>query len=1116
MSKKGQNTIPVDDTARKKIVLELEKTFLVEAGAGSGKTKSLVDRMIALLKNGQCRIDTLAAVTFTRKAAAELRGRFQTELERELREGKGDKVRQRLKEALQNLEQCTIGTIHSFCAKLIRERPVEISLDPEFQELEEIEDAIYRDKCWHEFLIQVRLKSDPLLERLDSVGLTPEELKGSFIEVCRFPEVELMPGTTTPPDYVYYRKKLEALLDDAGREIPKDRPAKGYDELMRFMRRCFFRQRNLGLGDHPILMETYEILEKDPEFKITYWPDKEKARAFHARFQRFQDEVVKPALQEWREYRHCFILDFIKPAVEFYSDRRREQGQVNYGDLLMYAARLLRDNPEVRDYFQRKFTHIMVDEFQDTDPIQAEMLMYLTGTDKNEGDWKKLNPRKGSLFLVGDPKQSIYRFRRADIDIYNLVKDRIQKTGGEVLELTANFRSLPSIRDWINPVFHGIFPKQFTPYQAAYASLDTVREEKPETKSGVYKISIGSVSRNNQKQIAEIDAGIIGDYIRWACEGHVKLARTPGEQTLGIDEHARPEDFLILLRYKKQMQAYARALEERGLPYEIAGSGAFSESEEIREIVNLIQALNDPNNPIYTVAVLRGIFFGISDNELLAFKRNGGKFSYMKRRDNAEEGDQQKQPDKVEQALQKLHHWWTLTQKSPVSTSLEMILESTGILPFLAGSDMGSSRAGNLIKLMEIVRTQENMGKTSFAEIAEFTAGILDLYEIEEMSLTPARTNAVRIMNLHKAKGLEAPVVFLANPLGTREHPPSRHVERIGEEGPKGYFVFNKPRGEYLRQILSQPINWDKKAEEEKKYQDAEEKRLMYVASTRAKNLLVISTYERKSTNRAWEALDDNLADVPELGVPIRDKKGERETLKLSADAVEKGRRDIQSHWLEASKPSYAVDTVTSQAKKDIEIPIRQQSGYGMSWGRMVHALLESVGRGTLEAGFKRLEEKRLPENKELSASESMDALDILIENALTIEEWDPSEKPALRNLIDSILASEFWKRALKAKKRFVEVPFSLKASGSELGRKDKLPVILTGVIDLVFQESGGWVIADYKSDEVGGPEHLQSLLNYYSPQVKLYSRFWAEITGETVKETGLFFIDLNRWIPVV
>jgi len=182
----------------------------------------------------------------------------------------------------------------------------------------------------------------------------------------------------------------------------------------------------------------------------------------------------------------------------------------------------------------------------------------------------------------------------------------------------------------------------------------------------------------------------------------------------------------------------------------------------------------------------------------------------------------------------------------------------------------------------------------------------------------------------------------------------------------------------------------------------------------------------------------------------------------------------------------------------------------------MVHALLEAIGRGALEAGLKRPEKQSEPGRKTIASAEIQDTLDILIENALTIEEWDPLEQPALRNLIESILASEFWQRALKAEKRFVEVPFSLKASGSELGRKDKLPVILTGVIDLVFQESGGWVIADYKSDEVGGAEHLQSLLDYYAPQVKLYSRFWAEITGETVKETGLFFIDLNRWILVL
>ncbi|MGB6867448.1 MAG: UvrD-helicase domain-containing protein, partial [Candidatus Aminicenantaceae bacterium] len=170
----------IDKNARERIIQELDKTFLVEAGAGSGKTKSLVDRMLALLREGKCRIQTLAAVTFTRKAAAELRGRFQTELETEVQESKDPEVKERLKLALQDLEQCYIGTIHSFCAKLLRERPIEIALDPEFKEMEEIEDAIYREKCWYDYLVKVRLEDEAILERLDYVGLASEDLKDPF------------------------------------------------------------------------------------------------------------------------------------------------------------------------------------------------------------------------------------------------------------------------------------------------------------------------------------------------------------------------------------------------------------------------------------------------------------------------------------------------------------------------------------------------------------------------------------------------------------------------------------------------------------------------------------------------------------------------------------------------------------------------------------------------------------------------------------------------------------------------------------------------------------------------------------------------------------------------
>ncbi|MDH7513825.1 MAG: UvrD-helicase domain-containing protein, partial [Clostridiales bacterium] len=513
----------VDAEARRKIDEELDKTFFVEAGAGSGKTKSLVDRMIALLKAGKCQISQVAAVTFTRKAAAELRGRFQIELERALgNEEVKPPERERLAAALQNLEQCYIGTIHSFCAKLLRERPVEIGLDPEFTEMEELEDDVFKEQCWLEYLVKVRLEEADVLRHLDEVGLSPEDLKGAFEAVTLYPEVELVGGRPDIPDYERFRASLESFLAEARQAVPREKPEKGYDGLQRLMRRLFNRQQNLKLKDHRLLMETFEIMDKDPGVTLNRWPTWEEAKDFKARFDEFREEVVKPALKAWRECRHDRIVRFLKPALAFYEARRKEENRLNFEDLLLLAARLLRDNPEVRQYFSRKFTHVLVDEFQDTDPIQAEVLLYLKGTDDKEKDWQKLRPAPGSLFLVGDPKQSIFRFRRADIDTYNLVKRMIEDGGGEVLRLTKNFRALRVLNEWNNPLWESELPAESNQYQAAFAPLETAREdaevkeketekekeeeerEKKEERrlTGVYKIVVPEVPRDKGEDIA--------------------------------------------------------------------------------------------------------------------------------------------------------------------------------------------------------------------------------------------------------------------------------------------------------------------------------------------------------------------------------------------------------------------------------------------------------------------------------------------------------------------------------------------------------------------------------------------------------------------------------------
>ncbi|MGD8540505.1 MAG: UvrD-helicase domain-containing protein [Candidatus Aminicenantes bacterium] len=1080
-----EKTKIIDREARDKIVQELDKTFLVEAGAGSGKTKSLVDRMLALLREGKCRIQTLAAVTFTRKAAAELRGRFQTELETEVQESKDPDVKERLKFALQDLEQCYIGTIHSFCAKLLRERPIEIALDPEFREMEEIEDAIYREKCWYDYLVKARLEDETILERLDYVGLAPEDLRDPFTAVCLFPEVEIMEGNPKEPDFARYRSQLELFLKSARKEVPIEKPDIGFDQLQLVLRRCFMREKNLGFDDHRILMETFELLERDLKIKKGSWPTKEDAEAYKQEFDLFREQVVQVAVREWRECRHSIILDFLKPGMTYYADRRKAQSRMNFEDLLMMASRLLKENPEVRRYFSRKFTHILVDEFQDTDPIQAEVLLYLTGTDCEERDWRKLAPRPGSLFLVGDPKQSIFRFRRADIDTYNLVKEQIEQAGGEVLPLTANFRSMDSLRDWVNPVFEQVFPPKFTRFQAAYAPLNTLRPEVKGTRSGIYKIIIPRVERHKQAQIAQYDADRIGDYIKWACDGNLRLARSRRERARGLKPEASPSDFLLLFRYKKHMQIYARALEERGITFEITGGGAFGESEEIREIVNLARALNDPENPIYTVAVLRGVFFGASDNELLNFKRRGGRFSFLQRFDKAKiEKD-----DRVATSLQTLRQWWEWTKVYPASTVLEKIFEASGIINYMVSAEMGSSKAGNLFKLIEILRGREREGETSFSGLVEFMDELTFLYEIEEMSLMPGRTDAVRLMNLHKAKGLEAPVVFLANPVGMKPREPDKHIVRIAEKGPRGYFLFEK-RGRYRSQRLSQPVGWYDVVGDEKEYRSAEEMRLMYVAATRARNMVVVSTYPFISDERrAWAILDDALGGIPELRIPSGEMFKEREKLVVKKSELKKARIGLDEKVGIVNRPSYRVETVTSIAKDGVDVPERHRRGLGMSWGRVVHSVLDAIGKG-----------------KDIDR-------DWLIENALAAEERDLREKAALTALVTSICDSPFWKRAMQAEKRFFEVPFSIGMSEMDLGGEGDLSVILSGAIDLAFLEDDGWVIADYKTDEIS--DDLQDYVDYYAPQVKLYSKYWAEITGENVKEAGLYFTSVNNWVAV-
>ena len=263
----------------------------------------------------------------------------------------------------------------------------------------------------------------------------------------------------------------------------------------------------------------------------------------------------------------------------------------------MRARDLLRDHPHVRLYFQKRFTHLLVDEFQDTDPIQAEVMFYLTGEAVAEKNWRKLVPRPGSLFIVGDPKQSIYRFRRADITTYLQVKERIQNSGGEILRLTSNFRSVPVICQFVNDSFEGSFSGDAVEEgrQADWVGLTPTRMDG--IFSGVY-----SLVTPGQKydEIAEAEANCLATWIRRAVDSGTEI------DDEGVIRPLSWSDFLLVGHTRKRLYWYADALERAGIPCEVTGSKAFCDSEELAELMPLLRVIVDAEDQVSLVAFLRG------------------------------------------------------------------------------------------------------------------------------------------------------------------------------------------------------------------------------------------------------------------------------------------------------------------------------------------------------------------------------------------------------------------------------------------------------------------------------------------------------------------------------
>lgn len=1102
-----------DADARASIVSDLDHNLVVEAAAGTGKTTCLVARICELIQAGALRDNArFAAVTFTIKAANELKQRLQAEIERQRNTPKLDPgKRELLSASLHELAECHIGTIHSFCARLLRERPVEAGVNPDFQELDQDRDDEYRQRAWKEFARRLDAgQHAPLTEAFRVFGLDMDTLGAGFLNFAEYPDVDQWVGSNVKMrsiDFQAFVRGLDDFTNSLGNFAPQlENADPGNDSLIPILQVVNRRKKRPALKSTEDAYRLSALFSPKAKPAVRHWTSvfafkPEEIEKRKTEYAGFYDNVVKPFRAQCQAAVYGAAMAAYKLTQDIYDRLRREDGVLNFQDLLLSTARVLRNHPDVRQDLAARFQRLLVDEVQDTDPVQAEILLLLAGTDTDvkETDWRRVVPRPGSLFIVGDPKQSIYRFRRADIVVYQELKDMVTENGGRLLELTANFRSEPAVLDWVNETFSlpsddnadnetvaktGKFSFRNSPYSPAYVPLTPGKNPTAEEcLKGVYCLET-IAAKKGKVGIADIladESARIAGFIRDALDNGRRVPDRGGVRT------ATPGDFMIVTYQKATAPLYAAALGRLGIESEVSAGGALAASPVLDMLSSYLVALANPDDPVAALAVLRGPLFGVSDQELYRWKKADGSFLLPYARDG--------EPRRVARALRLMReHHRLFVRLDPVSC-LNRIVDDLGLWALSCLGDDPDAGAGALFTALELLKAGRNeiAGPGGLAARLQWVRG---KYDGDVIPPRPPDGQAVRIMNVHKTKGLEAPIVFLACTRNLRTRPARFAVNRGGGKVEAGMLLAG---GEFGNITLACPLEWETLAEREELFLQAERTRLNYVAATRAGSMLVVSVHQSSKAYKSAflpggdaGALMEHRLPEPECApVPRRDTLPEEidaERLEHCAGMRREGLAAALSgsYRLERAKPdAHAADFMASGVRVAEE---GTDPELAADLGEILHRLLETGS------------------DKEAMTEQ---AAQLLGEYGLPL-----GMAAELAHKAAVVRRSEIWRRAAAAEHCFRELPFTI--AGIEGEGDQKKNVVRRGVIDLVFQESGGWVIVDYKSDRIAPHGDCRKAAAKHAAQLHAYAGAWEKAVGGKVVDALVFFVHEQECVSVL
>ncbi len=1065
----------------------LDGTYLVEAGAGTGKTSVLVERLVALVVSG-VKLDRIVAITFTEKAAGELRLRLRGELEDAAADEKNPEKQTLLRDALACLDRAHVTTIHGFCGALLRERPVEAGIDPGFAVADELRQRVIEDTVWDEW-IRAELASElpAAVGEAHALGFRlPKIRKLAGILLKNRDAIDGIPQEHEETGGIAMLAEFERAADDFQRSA-RENCLSADDTLLPLLDRFV-----AGVGALADLPDELKLAHALQHVKIPPRKGKgAKPKWSDGALDELRDRFATLAHQRDRVrtvVRHnaaVRVVRWLGGFVNAYQREKTARGVLDFQDMLTLARDLLRDRPDVRRHFKRSFDRILLDEFQDTDPLQCEIAFFLAEVaDGGAGRWDDVELEPGKLFVVGDPKQSIYRFRRADIETYEKARDIIRGAGG-VLELVENFRTRPAIIEGVNTVFAPLMqpPDEGPAFQPEYAALTAYRENDGLGPGTVLiDLTAGLPEKAKAGQVRAAEARAVAGFLRSIqdSDDHLVFDRK-------LKEWRRPElkDVAILFRTTTSLDSYEDALGRYGIDYRIAGGKRFFVRSEVLELITVLSAIEDPHNAAAVVGALRSPFFGVSDDDIVLHRLKAGSLSYLDGDDGV---------PVVRESLNILRELHADRETDRVAALVERLFVRTKAPELYLLKPSGEQRHANLMKVAELADALERTEHMSFGGFVRWLRETSQLTpEESESPLSEEGDDFVRLMTIHKAKGLEFPITILADLSRYRSRKDELVVDRIRNRMDFGFGsnddVFGTDGYENAKTL-------------EGERREAEITRLLYVAMTRARDLVVIPWVDAGDKVKKPGllprfapilSLDSSAVvriDASDLDpgqatqAPGRLRAAD---ILAPADAGSDARdardawRETTDHLLEGAHRPIEISTPSagdydpSLSGPTHDDPARPDLAFGgPAFGTLVHDAFESI-----------LLSEATPELVERATA------------ALASGSGLPGDAAAAATgLVTRGLETDVMQRAASATRCWKEVPVVTEVDDG----------LLEGTIDLLFEDGDGLVIVDYKTN-IPGEGGVAALTEHYTPQMRDYAAAVKRSTGRSVTRAVLLFL---------